>query len=104
MVSTENVDDNTPLPDGWTIGDVRRRSRDGAARLLDPSTPVYLAPNEPDQSVPLNIDLIVDFSGLYLARCVDDGEWYMGQRATPDEPILCWSSYGDDLSTAIDNL
>ncbi|MEV0251633.1 hypothetical protein AB0H76_33945 [Nocardia sp. NPDC050712] len=103
-MSTENADDNTSLPAGWTIGDVRQRSQDNAARLVDPSTPVYLAPNGPGQSAPLDVDLIMDFSGLYLARCVDDSEWYMGQRATPDEPILCWSSYSDDLGTAIDNL
>ncbi|WP_168436072.1 hypothetical protein [Nocardia vermiculata] len=104
MVSTHNTDDNTPLPDGWTIEGVRRRSQDDAARLLDLSTPVYLAPNGLDHSVAVNVDLIVEFSGLHLARCVEDGEWYMGQRAASDEPILCWASYGDDLGTAIDNL
>lgn len=65
---------------------------------------VYLAPNGPDQSASLIVDLILDFSGLYLARRVNDSEWYLGQRATPEEPILCWSSYGADLGTAIDNL
>ena len=103
-MSTHNTDDSTPLPDGWTIEDVRRRSQDNAARLLDPSTPIHLAPNGLDQSVPLNVDLVVDFSGLYLAHCTEDGEWYMGQRAASNEPILCWASYGDDLGTAIDNL
>ncbi|WP_405166306.1 hypothetical protein OG203_15185 [Nocardia sp. NBC_01499] len=100
----ENIDDSTTLPDGWTISDVRRRAGIDAALLLDPSTPVYLAPNGPDQSTPLNVDLILDFSCLYLARCVDDSEWYMCQRAAPEQPIFCWSSYGADLGTAIDNL
>lgn len=92
------------LPTGWTLSDVRHRSRDNSALLLDPSVPVFLAPFGPDQSVPLTVDLILEFSDLYLARCVDDGEWYMGQRAAPEGPILCWSSYGADLETAIDNL
>lgn len=103
-MSAENVDEMATLPDGWTIGDIRRRAKCDRALLLDPKTPVYLAPNEPDRSVPLNVDLIVDFSGLYLARCVDDGEWYMGQRSAPEGPIFCWLSYGADLGIAIDNL
>ncbi|MFB7718705.1 hypothetical protein [Nocardia sp. NPDC056100] len=103
-MSTDRADAETRLPDGWTLDDVRRRSQIDAIRLLDPSTPVYLEPNRFGESVRLNVDLIVDFSCLYLARCVDDSEWYMGQRGAPDEPIRCWSSYGDDLGAAIDNL
>ncbi|MCP9620813.1 hypothetical protein FOH10_25675 [Nocardia otitidiscaviarum] len=96
--------DGQLLPDGWTIDEIRRRAKSESAVLLDPSTRVYLAPNGSDQSDPLNVDLILDFSGLCLARCVDDAEWYMGNRGTAGEPIFCWSSYGDDLGTAIDNL
>ncbi|MFD4351431.1 hypothetical protein ACFWPX_02670 [Nocardia sp. NPDC058518] len=103
-MGTKDFHDNTTLPTGWTLSDVRRRARDDVALSLDPSTPVYLAPYGPDESAPLNVDIILDFSGLYLARCIDDSEWYMGQRAAPEEPILCWSSYGEDLGTAIDNL
>ncbi len=72
--------------------------------MADPSTLVYRTPSRPEQGAPLNVDLVVDLSGLYLARSVDDGEWHMGQRTSPHEPILCWSSYGDDLGSAIDNL
>ncbi|MFI9507913.1 hypothetical protein [Nocardia sp. NPDC052566] len=52
----------------------------------------------------MDVDLIIGFTGLCLARCVDDGEWYMGDRGEPGEPIFCWSSYGADLGAAIDGL
>ncbi|MEU6185752.1 hypothetical protein [Nocardia sp. NPDC047038] len=52
----------------------------------------------------MEVDPIIGFTGLCLARCVDDGEWYMGHRGEPGEPIFCWSSYGADLGIAIDGL
>ncbi|MET8878185.1 hypothetical protein [Nocardia sp. NPDC004604] len=92
------------LPDGWTIDEVRQRAQDSTVELLDPSTPVFLHPTEPDQAVSLEVDLIIGFTGLCLARCMEDGEWYMGHRGQPGDPIFCWSSYGADLGTAIDGL
>ncbi|WP_433524215.1 hypothetical protein ACQPZ2_03145 [Nocardia pseudovaccinii] len=96
--------DKGTLPNGWTIDEVRRRAQDSTVELLDPNTLVFLAPLEPSQGVSLEVDLIIGFTGLCLARSVDDGEWYMGHRGEPGEPIFCWSSYGADLGTAIDGL
>ncbi|MFI2281326.1 hypothetical protein [Nocardia beijingensis] len=96
--------DKGTLPSEWTIDAVRRRAQDSTVELLDPSTPVFLAPLEPSEGVALEVDLIIGFTGLCLARCVDDGEWYMGHRGEPGEPIFCWSSYGADLGIAIDGL
>ncbi|MEV6137167.1 hypothetical protein AB0L63_14120 [Nocardia sp. NPDC051990] len=92
------------LPDGWTINEVRQRAQDNTVELLDPSTRVFLRFAESDQAVFLEVDLIIGFTGLCLARCIEDGEWYMGDRGRSGEPIFCWSSYGADLGTAIDSL
>ncbi|WP_280456889.1 hypothetical protein [Nocardia carnea] len=98
------VMDKGMLPDQWTIEEVRRRARDSTVELLDSSTPVFLAPLDPSRGVSLKVDLIIGFTGLCLARCADDGEWYMGHRSGPGEPIFCWSGYGTGLGTAIDGL
>ncbi|WP_159080599.1 hypothetical protein [Nocardia suismassiliense] len=92
------------LPDGWTIQEVRQRAQDDTVEVLDPCTPVFHAPREPDQSAPLDVDVIIGFTGLCLAHLVANGEWYMGHRVEPGEPIYCWSSYGADLGAAIDGL
>lgn len=96
--------DTNGLPDGWTIDEVRRRAQDSTAELLDPRTPVFLEPGESGRKVRLEIDIIVGFTGLFLARCADDGEWYMGSRAPSDESLSCWSSYSTDFGAAIDGL
>ncbi|NKY42554.1 hypothetical protein [Nocardia cerradoensis] len=78
------------LPGGWTVDEVRQRAADRTVELLDSSTPVVLQPNEPDQAVCSEVDVIIGFTGLCLARCVEDGEWSMGRRSRPGEPLFCW--------------
>ncbi|MFB8003960.1 hypothetical protein [Nocardia sp. NPDC056000] len=96
------------LPDGWTLEEIRVRAADDGVELLDPATPVLLDGPRSGQGVPLAVDLIIAFSSLCLARSVDHanhhGDWFMGHRAGPGEPILCWASYGADLGAAIDGL
>lgn len=102
------VEDTSPLPDGWTLADIRRRAHDDTAQLLDPRTPVFLDSPHPKEGAPLAVDLIIDFGSLCLARSVEQddqhGEWFMGHRAGPGEPLVCWGSYGSDLGAAIDGL
>ncbi|MGW5355215.1 hypothetical protein ACWERV_32440 [Streptomyces sp. NPDC004031] len=92
---------NADLPDGWTIERVRSVSGDAEADLLSLERLVVVEQfGSVDYGV-LHPDVIVSFHDLCLARA--DGEWFMGQLDA-DGSLICWASYGSDLTEAIHGL
>ncbi|MFD7232655.1 hypothetical protein [Streptomyces sp. NPDC059881] len=92
---------NTGLPAGWTIERVRALSGDPSAVSLSFDRLEVLEAAAQGDHEPLRPDVILAFHELCLVR--DDGEWFMGQL-DDDGSVICWASYGSDLTEAIRSL
>ncbi|MCF3103010.1 hypothetical protein IPZ58_15640 [Streptomyces roseoverticillatus] len=92
---------NSGLPAGWTIERVRSLSGDPSAVALSCDRLVVVEVVGRDDYKPLRPDAILAFHELCLVR--DDGEWFMGQLDDGGS-VICWASYGSDLSEAIRSL
>ncbi|MDX3538545.1 hypothetical protein PV721_30200 [Streptomyces sp. MB09-01] len=89
------------LPTGWTIEQVRTLSQDRSATALSLDRLVVV--EEPGRSAytTLRPEVILGFHDLCLV--LDGGEWFMGRLDT-DGSVVCWASYGPDLTEAIRSL
>ncbi|GHE31144.1 hypothetical protein GCM10018784_80090 [Streptomyces hydrogenans] len=92
---------NSGLPAGWTIERVRALSKDPSAVPLSVDRLVVVETAGQGDYEPLRPDVILAFHELCLVR--DDGEWFMGQL-DDDGSVICWGSYGSDLTEAIRSL
>jgi len=91
------------LPDGWTLDRVRALSGDATAALLSTDRLVVVElPAQADYE-PLPAEIIIGFHDLCLVTGYEGDDWYMGQLDS-DGSVVCWASYGTDLSEAIRSL
>lgn len=91
------------LPDGWTLDRVRTLSGDATAILLPAERLVVVELAAQADYAPLPAEIIIGFHDLCLVRGHEDDDWYMGQLEA-DGSVICWASYGTDLSEAIRSL
>ncbi|MFD5323282.1 hypothetical protein [Streptomyces sp. NPDC127092] len=80
---------------------MRALSGDPSAVALSCDRLVVVEAAGHDDYEPLRPDAILAFHELCLVR--DDGEWFMGQL-DDNGSVICWASYGSDLTEAIHSL
>ncbi|GAA1093836.1 DUF4419 domain-containing protein [Kitasatospora arboriphila] len=88
------TEEDLPLPEEWTLADVRRLTGCPDARVLDPLGRVTV------RGTPITADLAIEWDGLCAVRDADGG-WHLGDLVSAANDVSCWRSTGPDLADAL---